>query len=325
MPMATAPREPRRSPFRPGKLILGARLLLAVAGGIVLGGCGGAIVTTHARPGQIDAVGAENEYANVISQVGGRYVAVTAIERNPNTDPHAFEASPSVARVIAQARLIVKNGLGYDTYMGHVEAATATAGRRVIDVQRLLGLPASTPNPHLWYSPRTMPALARALAGALAALQPAHHAYFQANAQRFIASLRPWNEALARFAARHPHTPVATTEPVGNYLAAAAGARILTPFTLQADIMNGVDPTPQDVSAQEALLSGHRVAVLLYNQQVSDSVTESFLAEARRAGVPVVGVYETMPPGYDYQSWMLAETEALARAVTEHRSSVRLA
>ena len=46
----------------------------------------------------IDAVGAENEYANVIEQIGGRYVKVTAIESNPNTDPHTFEASPSVAR-----------------------------------------------------------------------------------------------------------------------------------------------------------------------------------------------------------------------------------
>ena len=45
------------------------------------------------------AVGAENEYANVISQIGGKYVAVTAIESNPNTDPHTFEASPSVAQV----------------------------------------------------------------------------------------------------------------------------------------------------------------------------------------------------------------------------------
>ena len=33
--------------------------------------------------------------------------------------------------------------------------------------------------------------------------------------------------------------------------------------------------------------------------------------------MPVVGVYETMPPGYDYQSWMLAEVRALERAVVD--------
>ena len=42
----------------------------------------------------INAVGAENEYANVLGQIGGRYVHVSAILDNPNTDPHTFEASP---------------------------------------------------------------------------------------------------------------------------------------------------------------------------------------------------------------------------------------
>ena len=50
----------------------------------------------------------------------------------------------------------------------------------------------------------------------------------------------------------------------------------------------------------------------MYNQQVTDSLTESFLAGPGKHGIPVVGVYETMPmPGYDYQSWMLAEVQAL--------------
>ena len=48
--------------------------------------------------GVINAVGAENEYANVLSQIGGRYVKVSSILNNPNTDPHTFEASTSVAR-----------------------------------------------------------------------------------------------------------------------------------------------------------------------------------------------------------------------------------
>jgi hypothetical protein len=46
----------------------------------------------------IQAVGAENEYANVVAQVGGRYVSVTSIMSNPNTDPHTFEVSTSVAQ-----------------------------------------------------------------------------------------------------------------------------------------------------------------------------------------------------------------------------------
>ncbi|MGH3125231.1 MAG: metal ABC transporter solute-binding protein, Zn/Mn family, partial [Streptosporangiaceae bacterium] len=265
------------------------------------------------------------EYANVISQVGGKYVHASAIESNPNTDPHTFEASASVAQLISNAHLVVQNGLGYDTYMNKIEAAAPNAGRKVISVQHLLGLPDSTPNPHLWYKPSTMPAVARAVAADLSALQPAHKAYFAAKAAAFEASLQPWYHAIAQFKARYPGTPVATTEPVGDYLLQAAGTRNLTPFAFQADVMNGVDPAPQYVSLTGGLFSGHKVRVFLYNQQVTDSLTASFLAAAHREGIPVVGVYETMPtPGYDYQSWMLAETAALERAAAHQISTERL-
>jgi len=60
-------------------------------------------------------------------------------------------------------------------------------------------------------------------------------------------------------------------------------------------------------------------------QQVTDSLTASFLATAQREGIPVVGLYETMPePGYDYQSWMMAETNALERAAAHGISTERL-
>jgi zinc/manganese transport system substrate-binding protein len=261
----------------------------------------------------------------VISQIGGRYVSVSAIESNPNTDPHTFEASPSVAHTVAAARLVVQNGVGYDTFMNKIEAASPSAARKVIDAQALLGLPDSTPNPHLWYLPRTMPLVAQALVKDLSAIDPSHASYYAANANRFDASLQPWYGALRQFAARYPHTPVAVTEPVGDYMLQAAGTMILTPFTFQADIMNGVDPSPQDVSLQNGLFSSHRVKVFLYNQQVTDSLTQSFLTKAHQDGIPVVGVYETMPtPGYDYQSWMLAEVHALQRAVADGVSTEKL-
>jgi zinc/manganese transport system substrate-binding protein len=299
---------------------------------VTLAAAAAALSGCSARPSQVTAsstsviiaVGAENQYANVISQIGGKYVQVTAVESNPNTDPHTFEASPAVARVVGSAALIVQNGLGYDSYMDKVEAAVPASGRKIIDVQHLLGLPDSTPNPHLWYKPTTMPAVARALAADLAALQPGHSAYFHARQQAFDRALQPWYHALAQFKATYPAAPVATTEPVGDYMLQAAGTQNLTPFSFQADIMNGVDPAPQDVALQDSFFSGHRVKVFVYNQQVTDSLTESFLSSAHKYGIPVVGVYETMPAGFSYQGWMLAETRALQRAVADHVSTVKL-
>ena len=67
--------------------------------------------------------------------------------------------------------------------------------------------------------------------------------------------------------------PVATTEPVADYLLQAMGMNNLTPFAFQADIMNGVDPAPEDITLENGFFTKHQVKVFCYNQQVVDSLT----------------------------------------------------
>lgn len=295
-------------------------LIVAAA---TLSACGSS--APAAAPGKISIIAAENEYGNVASQIGGRYVSVTSIESNPNTDPHDYEVTPSVPAELSGARIVIQNGVGYDGWITAIEASTPSAHRKIISAQQLLGWPTSTPNPHLWYNSSTMPLVAGALVTDLSDIDPAHAAYFKANDVAFLKALKPWYAAVASFAARYEGTPVATTEPVGDYLLEALGIDNLTPWSLQADIMNNVDPTPQSVTTQEALFAQHKVKVFVYNQQVTDALTASFIADAEAAHIPVVGVYETMPtPGYDYQTWMLAETQAISRAVASGTSTQKL-
>jgi len=309
--------------MRWGIAAIGAAAALAVT----VAGCGNSATSanTSNNTAVISVIGAENEYANVLGQIGGRYVQASAILDNPNTDPHTFEASPTVAQKVSAAQLIVQNGVGYDTWISRMESASPNPQRKVIVVQHLLGLPDSTPNPHLWYDPATMPKVAKAMAADLSAIQPAHAAYFQANLQAFDRSLTPWLDAIAQFKAKYPNTKVATTEPVADYLLSAMGAKNLTPFTFQADIMNGVEPSPQDIALENSFFTQHKVKAFAYNQQVISALTTSIRQAALKAGVPVVGVYETMPtPGYNYQSWMLAQVEALQKAVASKVSTQKL-
>jgi zinc/manganese transport system substrate-binding protein len=297
-------------------VVLGAAWLGA---GCTTGSAGGS------TPGVINAVGAESQYANVLSQIGGTYVHVSSVLDNPNTDPHTFEASISVAEEVGRADLVVQNGIGYDDFMDKIESASPNPHRSVIVAQHVLGLPDSTPNPHLWYDPKTMPAVAKVMASDLARLDPGHRAYFEARLQAFDSSLTPWLRAIATFKQSHAGTPVATTEPVADYLLEAMGMKDVTPFTFQADIMNGVDPAPEGITAEDRFFTKHEVKVFCYNEQVVDSLTTSIKKTAQSAGVPVVGVYETMPaPGYDYQSWMVAEVAAIQAAVTHGTSTEHL-
>jgi zinc/manganese transport system substrate-binding protein len=309
--------------------IRGKFLAAAVPVGVALlaSACSSASATppSSGSGAAVQVVGAENEYANVIQQIGGKYAQVYAIMSNPATDPHTYEASSSVAQKISAAQLVIQNGVGYDTFMNTIENAAPNSKRKVINVQKLLGLPDSTPNPHLWYKPTTMPVVANAIANDLASLDPAHASYFRANAHTFISSLAAWNQALATFKAKYGRTPVATTEPVADYMLQAAGADNLTPFTFQANIMNGVDPSAQNVALEKSLFTQHKVKAFLYNQQVTSSLTQSFVTLAHQNGIPVVGVYETMPvPGYDYQSWMQTEVQDLQKAVVDKTSTEHL-
>lgn len=275
--------------------------------------------------GLIAAVGIENQYADIIHQIGGNFVSVTAIITNPNTDPHTFEVSPKIVGKITSASLIVENGLGYDAWANKIIEAAPSRRRRIINVQHLLGFPNSAPNPHFWYDPKAIPVVAKAIAHDLATLDPAHAAYFDEREHRFDDSLQAWTAAITSFKTRYPDTPVAVTEPVADYMLQALGAHIETPFTLQLAIMNGTDPSPQDIAAENALLREHKVKAFVYNRQVMTPLTESFLNTAKKNGVPVVAVYETMPtPGYDFQSWMLAEIQALTKAVAMGTSTESL-
>lgn len=291
-------------------------MALSVAA-VGLAGCAPA----HTASGAIEVVGAEVQYADVLGQIGGAYVHVTSIMSNPNTDPHNFGATPGVAREIAQAALIVQNGAGYDAFMDPLEAASSNPSRVVISVASLRHQTTAA-NPHFWYDPTTMPMVASAVASDLSGIAPSHAAYFRAREATFVGGWRVVTAAID--GARHQFAgrEVATTEPVGDYLLNAMGLRIATPFRFQADVMNGVDPSPQDIATQQRLLSSHAVAALCYNAQVTSPITQSLVDLAAKSHVALVAIYETMPQGLHVQTWMRAEITAISDALS-HGTSTR--
>ncbi|MCL6626544.1 MAG: zinc ABC transporter substrate-binding protein [Alicyclobacillus shizuokensis] len=279
---------------------------------------------SKAAPKVIHAIGAENEYADVMKQIGGKYVSVQAIMSNPNTDPHTYEAGTSDAAAVGQATLVVQNGLGYDSFMNKLEAGAPNPNRKVIDVSQALGLSKNTRNPHLWYKPETMTKIAQLVADALSAQDPKQKAYFEANLKKFQDSLRTWHQEVTNLKREYPHAGVAVTEPVADYLLQAAGLDIKTPWAYEAAVMNDTDPAPQLVQQEDNLLKQRRVKVLVYNQQVVDPATKALLGLAKQNHIPVAGVYETMPAHHDYQSWMEAEVTALKRALQKGQSTERI-
>ena len=160
-----------------------------------------------------------------------------------------------------------------------------------------------------------MPRIAAAIERALAGADAKHTAGYARALRAFDASLGPWLRAIGAIRAAHAGAPVAYTEPVPGYLVAAAGLRNLAPESFTRAIEQGSEPSASAVAAMTALAAKRRVRVLLYNKQAVSPITARIRAAAHAAGIPVVGVTETLPAGTTFQRWQLAETEALRKAL----------
>ena len=267
---------------------------------------------------RIAVVAAENFYGGVAREIGGERVAVVSILNNPDQDPHLFETTPTVVRQVAAAQVVVLNGAGYDSWMEKLLAVSPKPGRSVIAAADLMHQKAGG-NPHLWYDPRTMPAVAGALAAALTTADPAHKNEYAARLKTFLASLAPLNEKIAAIRGKYAGTPVTATEPVFGDMAAALGLTMHNE-RFQLAVMNGTEPAARDFAQFEQSLKGRAVRVLFYNTQARSNLVTHLVDLAHASHVGIVGVTETAPSGATYLAWMLSELDATAKALGEPTS-----
>ena len=285
---------------------------------MALGGCGPTgSVPSSSSGAPIPVLGAENFYADLLAQIGGSRVAASSILSDPSADPHAYEASPAAAKLVADAKVVIVNGIGYDDFMDKLLGASTKPDRIVIRVQDVLGAKDDV-NVHVWYDPTTMPKVADAVATALAEIDPQSAAYFSEQKAKYLAALKPVNDRIASLKAKYAGAPIAFTENVAGYLTDAIGLRVLTPPAFMEAIESGTDPAPADVAAERDLLTGRMVKALLYNSQVTSPLTEQIRDLATKNSVPVVAVAETIPPNYKtFQEWQLAQLDELERALAK--------
>jgi zinc/manganese transport system substrate-binding protein len=273
---------------------------------------------SQAADGKIAVVAAENFYGDLAHQIGSDRVAVTSVISNPNQDPHLFETSPAVVREIVADQIVIYNGAGYDPWMANLLKATPNPGRVTIVAADLMRAKPGA-NPHLWYDPPTMPAVARALAAAFVAADPARGSDYGARLKVFLDSLDPLTKKIAEIRAKYAGTPVTATEPIFGYMADALDLKMHNK-RFQLAVMNNTEPSARDLAAFENDLQTRKVQILFYNKQASDNMVRHLVEMSHAAKIPVVGVTETEPPGLTYQDWMLSELDATEKALAELKS-----
>ena len=301
--------------------IRSATLAVAV---LVLAGCGADTAAPAAAPaptaetGVVSVVASTNVYGSIAEAVGGARVAVTSLVTDPAADPHSYESTPANAAAVAGSALAIYNGGGYDAWMPQL-IASAGGNRAVIDVAELSGLATGEGyNEHFWYSLPTMQKLAATIATDLADIDPPNATEYRANAEAFTTGVGELLTRTRAIGAAYPGARVAITEPVPEYLIAAAGLTDATPPAFAEAIEEDTDPPAAVLQETLALFGSDAVQVLILNAQTETPTTDQVREAAQTDGVPIVEVTETLPAtAPDYLSWMGEQIDALAAALAK--------
>ena len=283
----------------------------------LLSACGGSSTATpggSSSPTGISVVAAENFYGDITRQLGGSHVSVTSILSDPNVDPHEYESNVQTAETVSKAQLVIENGLGYDTWMDQLLAASPKPGRIVL-VAGNIANHKLTDNPHVWYGFDNVTTIAQAITGALKKLDSNDASTFDSNLASFKQSLTPLEQKISAINSKYAGTPVALTETIYLYQSTPEGLDVLTPFEFEKAIAEGNDPPADTVTTTNDQITRKQVKVLIYNVQTVTPITTNLQNEARSLNIPIVPVSETMPPAKTYQTWMMDQLNTLEQAL----------
>jgi zinc/manganese transport system substrate-binding protein len=264
----------------------------------------------------IDVAASTNAWGSILAQLGGSHVHATSIISNPDTDPHDYEPTPADGRTIAAAKVFVENGIGYDTWAAKAVAASPDSSRIVIDIGDLVGV-SEGGNPHRWYSPSDVEKVADAITADLEKADPADAAYFDTQRQAFEnTGLAEYHRLIADIKAKYAGTPVGASESIFSPLADALGLDLITPTSFLKATSEGTDPSPADKSRIDRQIQAKIIKVYVFNSQNSTPDIAAQVSAAKKAGIPVATVTETLSPaGVSFQDWQSAQLRALQSAL----------
>ena len=301
------------------------RTILVITAGLaatalLVSGCGGS--SAAASHGKVRVVAAENFWGSLASQLGGSKVSVQSVIVNPNTDPHSYEPTASDARMLAGARLVVVNGIGYDTWASHLLSANPVSNRTTLDVGALLGLQEGD-NAHQWYSPASVQKVIAATVAEYDKLDPPDKTYFAAREHSFESvSLATYNHLRAEIHRRFAGVPVGYSESIFQPLGQSLGLKLLTPYSFAKAVAEGTEISAQDKETVDAQAQQGLIKVWIYNSQNATPDIQRIDAICSQQHIPIATVTETLSPASNsFEQWQVAELRRLIAAL--HRATGR--
>jgi len=246
------------------------RRMLGIAGGaLVLGAWSARAVSREPLP----VVATFSILGDMVKEIGGERVMVTTIV-GPNSDVHSFEPTPGDAKALQQARVLVLNGLDFETWLPRLTQAAGFDGLKVlasdgVAVRHLKqasdsGAPAhphqepasarpdehghthGEVDPHAWQDLSNGMIYVRNIAAGLGRADPRNASYYESRAASYVARMKALdNEVRTAFAAIPPERRrVISSHDAFGYFGDAYGIE----FIPVAGLSNQSEPSARDVA-----------------------------------------------------------------------------
>jgi zinc/manganese transport system substrate-binding protein len=186
---------------------------------------------------RVNVVASFSILGDFVRNVGENRVEVTTLV-GPNGNAHVYTPAPSDARKIAQARLVVVNGLGLE---GWLPRLVQSSGSKATVVQASKGitplLVGAAADPHAWQSVANAKIYVANIRDALDAADPTGAAVYQANAQNYLAKLDALDREVREEVAQIPQSrrKVISTHRAFGYFAAAYGIEFIAPLGVSTE------------------------------------------------------------------------------------------
>lgn len=248
---------------------------------------------------KVDIVTSTNIYANIAKNVVGKHGEVQAIIKNGDTDPHDFEPTTNSAKEVANANIVISNGLGYDDWMTKLADSNDIHMTKV--GEELMGLKRGD-NPHIWYNLDMPKKYVNYIVKRSSKIDPKHASYFRKNGQTYLNKIQSIKQLAAKIDAKHAK-PVYVSEPVFDYALERCHFKIGNPAFEEA-VENETDPSAQVVHNMQESIKHKKISFFVNNVQASSSTVNGMVKLANQNQIPVLKVRETMPNGTNYYHWM---------------------
>ncbi len=217
----------------------------------------------HAQD-RLNVVASFSILGDLAGNVGGDRVSVTTLV-GPNGDVHVYTPAPADAQKVANARLLIINGLGLEGWLPRLLQASGSKAPIITATKGVAPLEnGSDTDPHAWQSVVNAKTYVANISDALIAADPADAQVFRANAQAYLTKLDALDREVRAAVARIPQNrrKVISTHNAFGYFAAAYGIEFIAPEGVSTES----EPSARDIGRIIGQIKSSKIpAVFLEN------------------------------------------------------------